>query len=146
MHARIKVQNLHISRWTITEKEQLTKINLGFEENPQQVKINVNLEPIISYQLIDLLKEFKDIFAWTYKNLKGIRPDIAQHWIELDTLIPHVHQTRYQLNPNYVAIVKQDIDKFFATSFIKHVEEVTWLSPIIVMLEKNGKLKTRVDF
>jgi hypothetical protein len=27
----------------ITQEEQLTKINLGFEENLQQVKINVDL-------------------------------------------------------------------------------------------------------
>jgi hypothetical protein len=32
------------------------------------------------------------------------------------------------------------------TSFIKLVEEATWLSPIVVMLKKNGKLKICVDF
>jgi hypothetical protein len=46
-HARIRVQSLHITRWTIIEEENLTKINLGSEENLQKVKINVNLEPII---------------------------------------------------------------------------------------------------
>jgi hypothetical protein len=30
--------------------------------------------------------------------------------------------------------------------FTKHVEEVTWLSPIVVMPKKNGKLKICVDF
>jgi hypothetical protein len=45
---------------------------LGSKENLQQVKISVDLELVISYQLIELLKEFKDIFAWTYKDLKGI--------------------------------------------------------------------------
>jgi hypothetical protein len=49
--------------YTITEKEQLTKINLGSKKNLEQVKINVDLEPIVSYQLIELLKEFKDIFV-----------------------------------------------------------------------------------
>jgi len=96
------------------------------------------LEPIVSYQLIKLLKEFKDIFVWTYKDLKGIFPNIAQHWIELDTSIPLVHQARYQLNLNYVTIVKQDIDKLLAACFIKAIEEATWLSPIIVVLKKNG--------
>jgi len=100
----------------------LTKINWGFEKNPQCVKINVDLEPIINYQSNELLKEFKDIFALTYKNLKGLPLDIAQHWIELDTSIPLVHQTRYQLNPNYAAIVKHDIDILLAIGFIKLVE------------------------
>jgi hypothetical protein len=82
----------------------------------------VDLEPIVNYQLNELLKEFKDIFALTYKNLKGLPPNIAQHWIELDTSIPHVHQTRCQLNPNYAATIKHDIDIFLVVGFIKLVE------------------------
>jgi hypothetical protein len=50
------------------------------------------------------------------------------------------------LNPNYATIVKQDINKLFAIGFIKHVEEATWLSPIVVVPKKNGKLRICVDF
>lgn len=46
-----QVQILCIACWTITKEEQLTKINLGSKEIMQQVKININLEPIISSQL-----------------------------------------------------------------------------------------------
>jgi hypothetical protein len=35
MLVRIRVQNLRIMGWTITKKKQLTKINLGSEENLQ---------------------------------------------------------------------------------------------------------------
>jgi hypothetical protein len=76
-----------------------------------------------------LLKEFKDVFAWTYKDLEGIPPELAQSRIELDTTIPLVHQARYILNPNYATITKQDIDKLLATRFIEYVEEATWLDP-----------------
>ncbi len=41
-----------------------------------------------------LLKEFKDVFAWTYKDFKGIPPKLAQHKIELDTSIPLAHQAK----------------------------------------------------
>jgi len=58
---------------------QLTKINLGSKENLQQVRINVDLKTVVNYQLIELLKEFKDIFAQTYKDLKGIPPKVVQH-------------------------------------------------------------------
>jgi len=45
------------------------------------------------------------------------------------------------LNPNYVAIVKQDINKLFVAGFIKLIEEATWLLSIVVVLKKNEKLK-----
>jgi hypothetical protein len=47
----------------VTKEEQFTKITLGTKENVQQMKVNFTLEPIVTYQLIELLKEFKDVFA-----------------------------------------------------------------------------------
>jgi hypothetical protein len=64
--------------------------------------------------------------VWTYKDLKGIPPKITQHQIELDTSIPSIHQVKYQLNPNYVVIIKHDIDKLLIIGFIKPIEEATW--------------------
>ncbi len=59
--------------------------------------MNYAHEPIVIEQLIELLKEFKDAFASTYKYLKGIPLNITQQRIELDTIVPLTHQTRYQL-------------------------------------------------
>jgi hypothetical protein len=53
-----------------------------------------------------LLKEFKDVFAWTYKDLKDIAPELTPHRIELNTSIPPTHQVRYRLNPNYATTIK----------------------------------------
>ncbi len=50
------------------------------------------------------------------------------------------------MNPNYATIVKHDIDKLFTTCFIKPIEEANWLSPVVVVLKKNGKLKICVEF
>jgi hypothetical protein len=108
--------------------------------------VNFSLEPMVIEQLMELLKEFKYLFAWTFKDLKGIPLEIVQHRIELDTILPPTHQARYLLNPNYVAIVKLNIDKLLAASFIKLVEETTWLLLIVVIPKKNGKLKIYVDF
>jgi hypothetical protein len=93
-----------------------------------------------------VLKEFKDVFAWTCKDLKGIPQDLAQHRIKLDTTMPSAHQAKYRLNPNYVTVVKQEIDKLLAIGFIEFVKEATWLSPIVIVPKKNDKMKTCIDF
>jgi predicted transcriptional regulator len=93
-----------------------------------------------------LFKEFKDVFAWTYKDLKGIPPEVTQHIIELNTSKPATHQTRYRLNPNYATTIKKNIEKLLLAQFIQVVEEATWLSLIVVVPKKNGKLKFCVDF
>ncbi len=48
MPAQIRVPNLCIVGWTFTKEKQLTKINLGFKKNLQQVKISVDLEHVVS--------------------------------------------------------------------------------------------------
>jgi len=64
----------------------------------------------------------------------------------LDTILLLAHQIRYKLNPNYVTSVKQDVDKLLTTRFIEFVEEATWLSPIVIIPKKNGKLRICIDF
>ncbi len=50
------------------------------------------------------------------------------------------------MNPNYAIIIKQDIDKLLAIGFIQLVEEVTWLSPMVVVPKKNKKPRICEDF
>lgn len=69
------------------------------------VEVNSNLQPKKVWEL-ELLREYKDGFAWMYKVLKGIPLELVQHQIQLDTTIPLAHQARYKLNQNYVAIIK----------------------------------------
>jgi hypothetical protein len=50
------------------------------------------------------------------------------------------------MNPNYAIVVKQNIDKLLAISFIEPMEWATWLSLIVVVPKKNGKLCICNDF
>ncbi len=109
------------------------------------VKINAQLEIGKVLELEQLLKEFKDVFAWTYKDLKKIPPELAQHIIKLDTTIPPIHQARYKLNLNYATTIKKNIDKLLVTRFIQFIE-ATWLSHIVVVPKKNGKPRICIDF
>ncbi len=56
------------------------------------------------------------------------------------------HQPKYKLNPNYATTTKQDINKLLVVGFIKFVQEATWLSPIVIIPKKNGKLIIYIDF
>jgi hypothetical protein len=55
------------------------------------VKTNALLEIGKVLEMEQLLKEFKDVFAWTYKYLERIPPKLAQHKIELDITISLAH-------------------------------------------------------
>ncbi len=75
--ANIKAQGLQIGGWMLIENQQLMKLNLGTNVEPQIVKINAYLEIGKVLEVEELLKEFKDVFAWTYKDLKWIPPELT---------------------------------------------------------------------
>jgi predicted transcriptional regulator len=77
--------------------------------------------------LKQLLMEYKDVSAWMYKDLKIIPPMLAQHHIKLDTSIPPTHPAKYKVNLNYVAIIKQYVNKLLPKGFIQHIKKVTWV-------------------
>jgi hypothetical protein len=106
----------------------------------------VVLARLVTTNIKALFKEYKDNFAWNYLDLKGIPPWIVGHRIELDTTIPPIHQIKYQMNPNYVVVVKQDLDKLLSVGFIAPMEGTSWLSPIVVVPKKNDKFRIFMNF
>jgi hypothetical protein len=67
------------------------KLNIRIDVKPMMVKINAHLEISKVLEMEQLLKEFKDVFAWTYKDLKGTTPELTQQKIELGTIILLAH-------------------------------------------------------
>ena len=61
----------------------LETINLGNDENPRLTKIGSTLNEIERKDLQELLMEFQEVFAWSYEDMLGIDPEIAQHHIEI---------------------------------------------------------------
>jgi len=58
------------------------------------VNLNAYLDKLTATIVEQLLQEYKNVFVWTYKDLKGIPPHIVQHQIELNTIMPLVHQIK----------------------------------------------------
>lgn len=58
-------------------KEPLEIVNLGSEESVKEVRIGALLSPLVKEQLISLLKEYVDVFAWSYQDMPGLDTDIV---------------------------------------------------------------------
>ncbi len=52
----------------------------------------------------------------------------------------------YRMNPNYVPIVKHDLDKLLNANFIIPMEEASWLSPIVVVPKKKQQVPNQHGF
>lgn len=55
----------------------LETLNLGNDENPCLIKIGSTLNDKERKDLKELLKEFKEVFVWSYEDMPSINPEIA---------------------------------------------------------------------
>ena len=56
-------------------REIIEAINLGTKEERKEVKIGT-LSPITRKELIGLLQEYNDVFAWSYQDMPGLDTNI----------------------------------------------------------------------
>ena len=77
---------------------ELEEVNMGTTAEPRTLSIAKNLPPSTRTELIELLGEYKDVFAWSYEDMKGLDPKFYQHQINLATDAKPVQQRRYRMN------------------------------------------------
>ena len=51
----------------------------------------------------------------------------------------------YTYNDTYAKKIKEEIDKLMEAEFIYEIEHTNWVSPIVVVPKKNGKLRVCVS-
>ena len=96
---------------------------------------------------VSLLSDFSDVFASSPSDLTGILPRLGEHKIDLVEGAVPVRQRQYRLNPRYLLMVKEDINRLLEAGFIYSVVNSEWVSPIVVVPKKigaDGKVKIRV--
>ncbi|KAL3685683.1 hypothetical protein R1sor_003705 [Riccia sorocarpa] len=135
-----------VHSYTIAPEGTYEEINLGTEDNPKLVKIGNHLSKEQKEGIIKLLKDYSRVFAWTYEDMKGVPPEICQHKIKLLPSAKPMVQRPYRMNPNYAETIRKEIEKLKEADFIYPVKEYDWLSPIVIVPKKNGKLRVCVDY
>ena len=64
-------------------KANIEDYNLGTEEKLKMVKLSKSLPPNKKLKYVELMREFQDVFAWSYEDLKSYDTSIIQHKIPL---------------------------------------------------------------
>ena len=79
------------------------------------------------------------MFAWSLEELKGVDSSVVTHNIPMTPDAMSVKQRPYPMNPKHAHAVKEEIDKLMRAGFIYEIEHTDWVSPIVIVMKKNGK-------
>ena len=69
----------------VVAKETLEEIDLGTDpQKLRTISISSKLSEEEKAELILLLKEFRDVFAWDYSEMPGLDPRLVVHMLNVD--------------------------------------------------------------
>ena len=66
-------------RHRYTSADKLEQVDLGDGSKPRTMYISAKLDPEYKKELIKILREFKDCFAWEYYEMSGLDRFIVEH-------------------------------------------------------------------
>jgi hypothetical protein len=71
---------------------------------------------------------------------------MEQHKIKLLPNAKPIKTKQGRWNPKYIVMLKEELDKLLEAGFIKLMETIEWISPMVLTLKKNGKLRVCVNY
>ncbi|KAA3483834.1 gag/pol polyprotein [Gossypium australe] len=127
-------------------QEPVETVNLGSEERRQEVKVGTSMSGDTKHDLIALLHEYKDVFAWSYQDMPGLNEDVVVHRLPLKPECKPVQQKLRRMRPEMLLKIKEEVKKQFDAGFLQVSKYPEWVANIVPVPKKDGKVRMCVDY
>ena len=130
----------------MTLDEPVRDVNIGTEEDPKVMKLSKGVPKEYQDHYLRLFQSYKDVFAWSYQDLKTFDIDFIQHKIPLKgDSKPHKQKLR-QINPLMLPKIEKDIKNLLRAKIIVPLRYLEWVANLVLVRKKNGEIRLCVDF
>ena len=120
-------------------EDKVMQVNLGSQDNPKPIFISESLSLTEKEELIILIKEYIDVFAWSYEDMPGLDPQVAMHRLNIKPDVKPVKQQQRRFRPNIMEAIEAEVHKLIACGFLREEQHPDWVANIVPVLKKNGK-------
>ena len=122
-------------------------INLADKgETEKPIKIGVNFPKDMKDELIALLKEFKEIFAWSYQDMPRLDIEVVVYRILVKSKCPPVQQALRRMKSEIILKIKKEVKKQLKASFLTAIAYFDRVANIVPMPKKDRKVRICVDY
>ena len=128
------------------KQEEAEKVHFDPSEPELYFQVDISLLLTDKNELVTLLREFRDVFAWSVYDAPGVSPSLACHSLAIPPDAKPVQQRRRKLPPERSDIIMEEVQRLLTAEAIRPVLYPTWLSNTVVVQKKNGKWRVCVDF
>ena len=130
-----------------TSADPLEKVDIGDDSVPRPTFVNANLSTEYKADLIKLLKEYVDCFAWSYSEMPGLSRDLVEHRLSIKASFRPYKQPARRFNPIMYDKIKEEINHLLNAGFIRSCRYMEWISNIVPLEKKDSdKIRVCIDF
>ena len=126
--------------------DELKETDLRTTEEPRPTFISALLTLEEGEGYLKLLVEYKDVFAWTYKEMLGLNPNIALHHLTVKKGVCPVKQAQRRFRLELIPQIEIEVNKLIEAGFTREVQYPEWIANIVPIKKKNGQIRVCVDF
>jgi hypothetical protein len=102
---------------------KIKKFNIGTKKTPKLVNVGDCWDTTTIDKIIELLREYQDLFPTKFIDMKGIKGPMGEMRIPLKPDARPFKHIPYKLNPKYKEKVKIELDKMLEAKIIEPIEE-----------------------
>lgn len=88
--------------------------------------ISAKIEPIMKEKVVELLKEFKDCFAWDYNEMLGLSQDMVELKLPIWPGKKPMKQLPRRFGLEIMSKIKEEIERLLRSKFIRIARYVKW--------------------
>ena len=100
----------------------MEEVDIGDGSKPRPTFISRKLSDEVRKDLINLLKEYKDCFAWDYSEMPGLDRSIVEHRLPIKLGYKPYQQPPRKVDPKLYDAVKEEITRSYEVGFISHAD------------------------
>jgi hypothetical protein len=102
-----------------TSVDELEEVDIGPGDRPRPTYISKKIDPEFRLKLIELLREFRDCFAWEYHEMPGLKRSIVEHHLPIKPGYQPFKQAPRRLKPQIMEDVNSEITRLYEANFIR---------------------------
>ncbi|XP_075083267.1 uncharacterized protein LOC142167015 [Nicotiana tabacum] len=107
-----------------TTVDALKEVNLRVVEDLKPTYVNASLTSDEESKYIELLKEFKDVFSWSYKKMPGLVPKVVVHHLAVKRGARPVKLAQCRFIPELVPMIETEVNKLIEDEFPLPISEL----------------------
>ncbi|XP_070007701.1 uncharacterized protein [Nicotiana sylvestris] len=121
--------------------DETEAVNLGDAKTVKETRISIRLSPTEEEEYIHFLREYEDIFAWSYDDMTGLSTSIVAHKLLTNPMCLPVKQKLKKFKPDMSMKINEKVTKKIKVKVLRVVEYLTWLANIVPVPKKDGKVR-----